>query len=89
MEVAAGELPATATNLPMAIDDARAAITDARELIASLDDSRELIDRVLQNLEEIDKWELRRLLREEGILVRMRQSEVKPQPRGSVVDQRD
>ena len=89
VEVAAGELPATANNLPMAIDDARAAISDARELIASLDDSRDLIDRVLQNLEEIDKWELRRLLREEGILVRMRESQVQPQPRGSVVDQRD
>ena len=33
---------------------------------------------VLSNLKDIDKWEMRRLLREEGILVRLRPREVVP-----------
>ena len=36
----------------------------------------ERLDRILANVEEIDKWELRRLLREEGIVVRLRPQEV-------------
>lgn len=87
VEIASGELPSAANTLPLLLDDARAAITDARALIGAMDESHELVERVLRNLEEIDKTELRRLLREEGIVVRMRPSEVEPQPRGGVVDQ--
>jgi phospholipid/cholesterol/gamma-HCH transport system substrate-binding protein len=89
VEVASGELPAAAHTLPLLLEDARAAVNDARALIDAMDESHELIERVLQNLEEIDKWELRRLLREEGILVRMRPIEVQAQPPGGVVDQRE
>ena len=87
VEIASGELPEAANTLPLLLNDARAAVNDARALIDAMDDSHELIERVLQNLEEIDKWELRRLLREEGILVRMRPSEVLTMPPGGVVDQ--
>ena len=87
VEIASGELPGAANTLPMLLNDARAAVNDARALIDAMDESHELVERVLQNLEEIDKWELRRLLREEGILVRMRPSEVRTLPPGGVVDQ--
>ena len=36
------------------------------------------LETVLDNMSEIDKWELRRLLREEGILVRLKRSSVAP-----------
>ena len=86
VEIASGELPGAANTIPLLLNDARAAVSDARALIDAMDESHELIERVLQNLEEIDKWELRRLLREEGILVRMRPSEVLSLPPGGVVD---
>jgi alpha-ketoglutarate-dependent taurine dioxygenase len=38
--------------------------------------STDSIETVLANLSEIDKWELRRLLREEGILVRFKENQV-------------
>jgi phospholipid/cholesterol/gamma-HCH transport system substrate-binding protein len=84
LEIAVGELPATTGDLPILIDDARAAIADTRVLLDSMLSHRDELTQILANLSEIDKWELRRLLREEGILVRMRQSEVTPD-RSSVV----
>ncbi len=61
---------------PELIDDVSAAAADIRELLERLDASSGDIERILSNLSEIDKWELRRLLREEGILVRLRKHEV-------------
>jgi phospholipid/cholesterol/gamma-HCH transport system substrate-binding protein len=72
------------------IADSRAAITHTRELLtqtqAAAEEARRLLAdlgpitedarTVLNNFKDIDKWELRRLLREEGILIRLRQSEV-------------
>ena len=51
------------------------AVGDARALI---DESRGKIQLILDNFSGIDKWELRRLLREEGIVVRLRSREVAP-----------
>jgi hypothetical protein len=45
-------------------------------LLADLGPITEDARTVLNNFKDIDKWELRRLLREEGILIRLRQSEV-------------
>ncbi len=84
LELAVGELPAATGDLPVLVSDARAAIADTRVLLDSMLSHRDELTQILSNLSEIDKWELRRLLREEGILVRMRQSEVTPD-RSSVV----
>ena len=74
--LAAGHLPTAAESLPLLMEDARGATADLRELLDGLNAQSAAIERVLANLSEIDKWELRRLLREEGILIRLRQSEV-------------
>jgi len=56
-------------------------VADGRLVLGDLKDSTGDIKLVLSNLKEIDKWELRRLLREEGIVVRLRESEVvEPSP---------
>ena len=67
----------TATSkLPALTDQVELLLTDAQNLIGGLEDQTDTIETVLANLSEIDKWELRRLLREEGILVRMRPNTV-------------
>ncbi len=80
------ELRQTRVEVDGLVGDGRAAVADAREAMGS---ARELMDgfggidddvrRVLSNLVEIDKWELRRLLREEGILIRVKAREVVPE----------
>jgi len=65
------------------VSDSRAAVGDARATLSELRGATGELERVLENLGEIDKWELRRLLREEGILIRLRESEVDAPPAGS------
>ncbi|MCO4746568.1 MAG: MCE family protein [Proteobacteria bacterium] len=60
---------------PDLLADMDLAVGDARALI---DESRGKIEVILDNFSGIDKWELRRLLREEGIVVRLRSREVVP-----------
>jgi phospholipid/cholesterol/gamma-HCH transport system substrate-binding protein len=86
---AVARLDTTAAALPAAVDDGRAlmgdarlAIADSRRLLAAMDSRTAEIQRILDNLAQIDKWELRRLLREEGIVVRLRESTVTPPPGG-------
>ena len=67
---------AAASKLPGLADQVELVLTDAEGLVAGLEGQTETIETVLTNLSEIDKWELRRLLREEGILVRMRARDV-------------
>ena len=62
--------------LPGMVEDAEVTLGEVRALAEALGESEETIQKILANLEEIDKWELRRLLREEGIMVRLRESEV-------------
>ena len=64
----------------MLIQELREAVAEGRTLLTTLDSSSETLVKVLDNLSEIDKVELRRLLREEGILVRLRESEVELEP---------
>ncbi len=76
IEAISGQAPELAERLPGMVDDAAVSLGELRALTEVLGGETEAIQRVLANLEDIDKWELRRLLREEGILIRMRPSEV-------------
>jgi phospholipid/cholesterol/gamma-HCH transport system substrate-binding protein len=60
------------------IRDAREAVADGRRALGKIEGTSGDIQTLVDNLAEIDKWELRRLLREEGILVRLKPSEVVP-----------
>jgi phospholipid/cholesterol/gamma-HCH transport system substrate-binding protein len=62
-----------ATNdIPVAVEDARAMLAEARRAMELVSGSADDLKKVLSNLSEFDRDELRRLLREEGILVRLR-----------------
>lgn len=77
---------------PKLMEDMSVAVADAREAMDKVstlaDNTNKLLDEfdgvsedlkeILANFSEIDKWELRRLLREEGILVRLKPEEVVP-----------
>lgn len=78
LEDAAAELPAATERLPGLIADAEATLAEAQEVVLVLSGNKARIEHILANVEEIDKWELRRLLREEGIKVRLRTQEVVP-----------
>lgn len=60
---------------PGLLDEVDGAVGDARALISESDDKVQVI---LDNFSGFDKWEIRRLLREEGIVVRLRSREVVP-----------
>ena len=76
LEASLDPVETATSNLPALTDQVELLLTDAQNLIGGLEDQTDTIETVLANLSEIDKWELRRLLREEGILVRMRPNEV-------------
>ena len=78
VEQATAGLPASTERIPGLLDEAEATLAETREAVAVLNDSSESIGKILTNFEDIDKWELRRLLREEGIVVRLSPSEVVP-----------
>ena len=69
-------LPAISKDIEAAVADARAMVSESRALLQRVEQSTSSIETVIENLSEIDKWELRRLLREEGILVRFKENEV-------------
>ena len=71
-------IPQTVAEAELLLGETREAMAEGRAVLRKVDDSTEDIAIVLDNLSEIDKWELRRLLREEGILVRLKKSEVVP-----------
>ncbi len=76
VETASADLPQTADELQALLTDSRGAVSDGRAMLSKMDGSVDQLQVVLDNLSEIDKWELRRLLREEGIVVRLRESKV-------------
>ena len=78
LEQAAKPLPEATERIPGLLDEAEATLAEAREATSVLSDNSQRIETILENFEEIDKWELRRLLREEGIVVRLTPSEVEP-----------
>jgi len=70
-------LPQITEDVQVAVADTRKMIADSHKLIQRLESSADTLDTIFENLSELDKWELRRLLREEGILVRFKENEVK------------
>lgn len=68
--------------LPRLVGEAEATLADGRVLIGDLQGSTEQLEEILDNFGEIDKWEMRRLLREEGILIRLKPHEVIPDDGG-------
>ena len=71
-------LPKISEDVEVMVSDARAMVKDSHALLKRLEGSMDDMETVLENMSEIDKWELRRLLREEGILVRLKRSSVDP-----------
>jgi len=71
-------LPKISEDVEVMVSDARAMVKDSHALLKRLEGSMDNLETVLDNMSEIDKWELRRLLREEGILVRLKRSSVAP-----------
>lgn len=70
---------AAASDLPALTGRAEGLLADGEVLVGSLQERSGELEIVLGNFQGFDKWELRRLLREEGILVRMRPAEVDPE----------
>ena len=71
-------LPKISEDVEVMVSDARAMVKDSHALLKRLEGSMDDMETVLENMSEIDKWELRRLLREEGTLVRLKRSSVDP-----------
>lgn len=80
VEVLSDQLPGVAERLPKLLDEVHATVADTHEVVLVLSGNSERIENILANVEQIDKWELRRLLREEGIKVRLMTSEVVEEP---------
>ncbi len=87
LEGIASDLKAPVGKVDALVDDASAAIADARGALSKADAALDTFDGIapelqtlVRNFSEIDKWELRRLLREEGILIRLKAQEVEPTP---------
>ena len=78
VDTATEGLPKISEDVEVMVSDARAMVKDSHALLKRLEGSMEDLETVLENMSEIDKWELRRLLREEGILVRLKRSNVDP-----------
>ena len=75
---ASEEATATLTETRALINETRQAVSQGEELLSLIQDNSDDIELIIDNLSEIDKWELRRLLREEGIRVRLRSQTVVP-----------
>lgn len=76
--------------LPSLVSEVESTVIDAHALVVTLNGSTASLDEILENLSGFDEREIRRLLREEGILVRLRPARVSDEPssdgsrRGSV-----
>lgn len=79
IESASASLPETASEVGALASEARTAVEEARAVLARVDGKGPQLEAILDNISEIDKWEVRRWLREEGIKVRLRESEVTPE----------
>jgi phospholipid/cholesterol/gamma-HCH transport system substrate-binding protein len=87
------DVEATTDDLPRISAEAEQALVEVRALLADVRSSKADVDRILQNFSDFDQREMVRLLREEGILVRLRPRQVVPDeereqpwsPRGTTV----
>ena len=71
-------LPETMRDVDALVGETRAAVSDGQAVLTRFEGKGPQIETILDNVAEIDKWEVRRWLREEGIKVRLRESEVEP-----------
>ena len=60
------------SGVPDAVDDARSTLAEARKAMELVNASADDLQEILGNLSAFDREELQRLMREEGILVRIR-----------------
>lgn len=65
------DVQAGAEKLPALTEEVELTLGEARVLLASLQNSTESLEIVLKNFEEIDREEIERLMREEGVKVRL------------------
>ena len=65
-------------DLQALLSESRGAVSDGRDVLSKLDGSMGEVKVVLDNLSQIDRWELRRIVREEGITVRLRPRKIEP-----------
>lgn len=84
---AAAQADTIATKVDTLADEAasllvstRSAVEKGDQILAVVADNTDEFEEIMENLSELDRWEVRRLLREEGILVRLRPHEVEPPP---------
>lgn len=80
LERAVGPLTEASADAPLLVQDLRAAVGEGRGIVQRLDGSTGRLDRVLANLEGFDMTALRKLAREDGVLVRFKQGEVVEEP---------
>lgn len=78
IDAATVDLPETMQEVDALAKETRAAVGEGRAVLARVEQKGPQIETILDNVAEIDKWEVRRWLREEGIKVRLRESEVQP-----------
>ena len=76
VEAGTTDLASTRAELDGLLADTRVVVQDGSVLVDRLEENADTLEVVLDNIAEIDKWELRRLLREEGIVVRLKAKEV-------------
>jgi ABC-type transporter Mla subunit MlaD len=76
LERASGPIADAAERAPGLVDEATATMGEARALVAKLDGSSARIEGILNNLAEIDMLALRKLAREDGVLVRLKPGKI-------------
>lgn len=69
---------AAADDLPALVSEGQAAVDELREILARVEGSSEDLATVLENLSEVDLLAIRRLLREDGVRVRLFGGQVEP-----------
>jgi phospholipid/cholesterol/gamma-HCH transport system substrate-binding protein len=78
LDAASESVPEITEDVKLLVKDTRSLVKDSRTTLERIERMSVDMETVMKNMAEIDRWELRRLLREEGILLRFRQSEVNP-----------
>jgi phospholipid/cholesterol/gamma-HCH transport system substrate-binding protein len=76
LETTSRTVNAATTDLPQIMSETRQAVSETRAVVSKMDRSSADLAVVLRNLREIDKVEIRRWLREEGVLVRFKEKDV-------------
>lgn len=75
----AAQAETLADNANTLVTETREAIQKGDELLTVMVNRTDDIEQIIDNLKEIDRWEMRRLLREEGILLRLTPETVTPE----------